>query len=63
MGVYAYKAVSETSAQVVQGTLAADSAREARERLRSLQGNLAITPSPLGGWRVVMTLPLARPRP
>jgi len=31
-----------------------------RERLRSLQGNLAITPSPLGGWRVVMTLPLPR---
>ncbi len=29
-----------------------------RERLRSLAGNLAIEASPLGGWRVVMTLPL-----
>ncbi len=29
-----------------------------RERLRCLAGNLAIQPSPLGGWRVVMTLPL-----
>jgi signal transduction histidine kinase len=29
-----------------------------RERLRCLAGNLAIEPSPLGGWRVVMTLPL-----
>lgn len=29
-----------------------------RERLRGLAGNLAIEPSPLGGWRVVMTLPL-----
>lgn len=29
-----------------------------RERLRSLAGNLAIQPSPLGGWRVAMTLPL-----
>lgn len=29
-----------------------------RERLRCLAGNLAIEPSPLGGWRVVLTLPL-----